>query len=141
MKIERELMRGAGPLAVLKLLERREMYGYELVEELATRTEGVLAIGQSTLYPMLYNLEAKGLIEAEWREEGPAKPRKYYRLTGKGVERLSRDSAQWGAIARAMVALGITGERAGEATVAPLASGLSMGHCGRMSGRLSGGAM
>ena len=61
MKIERELMRGAGPTAVLKILSARTMYGYELVEELAKRTDGVLAMGQSTLYPMLYNLEAKGL--------------------------------------------------------------------------------
>ena len=65
-RIETELLRGAGPLAVLKLLERRQMYGYELVESLAQRTQGVLALGQSTLYPLLYNLEAKELIEATW---------------------------------------------------------------------------
>ena len=56
MKIERELMRGAGPTAVLRLLSGREMYGYELVEALSAKTEGVLAMGQSTLYPMLYTL-------------------------------------------------------------------------------------
>lgn len=67
MRIDRDLMRGAGPVAVLKLLERRPMYGYELVEALATKTGGVLDMGQSTLYPMLYNLEAKGLIEATWQ--------------------------------------------------------------------------
>ena len=49
MRIERELMRGAGPVAILKLLSHREMYGYELVETLASRTEGVLAMGQSTV--------------------------------------------------------------------------------------------
>ena len=48
MRIERELMRGAGPVAVLKLLERREMYGYELVEALARRSDGVLAIAGQT---------------------------------------------------------------------------------------------
>jgi PadR family transcriptional regulator len=53
MKIERELMRGAGPVAVLKLLESGEKYGYELVKALAKRSDGVLAMGQSTLYPML----------------------------------------------------------------------------------------
>jgi PadR family transcriptional regulator PadR len=56
MKLERELMRGAGPTAVMKLLSKRAMYGYELVEALNERTQGVLAMGQSTLYPMLYNL-------------------------------------------------------------------------------------
>ncbi len=65
MRVERELMRGAGPVAVLKLLERGAMYGYELVEALDRHSDGVLAMGQSTLYPMLYNLEAQGFVKAE----------------------------------------------------------------------------
>lgn len=134
MKIERELMRGAGPVAVLKLLNRRDMYGYELVEAITQRTEGALAMGQSTLYPMLYNLEAQGFIEGYWQEATDAdltnaktgdraaakrdaqtssrsKPasrdRKYYRLTDKGKKRLADDSKQWEAVIRAMKALGV----------------------------------
>ena len=67
MRVERELMRGAGPVAVLKLLESGAMYGYELIEALDRRSAGVLAMGQSTLYPLLYNLDAQGLVVAEWR--------------------------------------------------------------------------
>lgn len=111
MKIERELMRGAGPLAVLKLLERREMYGYELVEELSRLTDGVLAMGQSTLYPMLYNLEAKSLIEAAWRDApagaGGTRERKYYRLTARGRKRLEEDQQQYTALAGALSKLGV----------------------------------
>ena len=115
MKIERELMRGAGPVAVLKLLNRREMYGYELVETLAERTQGALAMGQSTLYPMLYNLEAQGFIEGCWKEAGAkgdggnggSRDRKYYRLTEKGKKRLADDSKQWETVIRAMKALGV----------------------------------
>lgn len=108
MRIERELMRGAGPLAVLKLLERGEMYGYELVEALATRTAGVLDMGQSTLYPLLYNLEAKGLIESYWQKSAAERDRKYYRLTKAGITRLAKDTEQWRAVSTAMTALGIT---------------------------------
>jgi len=111
MPLDRELMRGAGPVAVLKLLERREMYGYELVEALEARTEGVLAMGQSTLYPMLYNLEAKGLVASRWDESGP-RGRKYYRLTATGKQRLADDSAQWKAVTAAMKQLGIVGRLA-----------------------------
>jgi PadR family transcriptional regulator, regulatory protein PadR len=107
MRIERELMRGAGPTAVLTLLSSREMYGYELVEALARRTDGVLAMGQSTLYPLLYNLEAKGLIEASWRESESGRGRKYYRLTGKGRKRLKAETEQWNALAGAMASLGV----------------------------------
>ena len=107
MKIEREMMRGAGPLAVMKLLQEREMYGYELVESISKRTEGVLAMGQSTLYPMLYNLEAKGLIEGEWKSVDGGRDRKYYRLTSKGNKKLAHDTEQWRTLVRAMESLGV----------------------------------
>lgn len=107
MRIERELMRGAGPVAVLKLLERGEMYGYEIVAALAARSGGVLDMGQSTLYPMLYNLEAKGLIVGAWREASSGRDRKYYRLTAKGQKRLVAEEKQWKALAGAMATLGV----------------------------------
>ncbi|NBX36992.1 MAG: PadR family transcriptional regulator [Planctomycetes bacterium] len=107
MSIEGEFLRGAGPVAVLKLLERGEMYGYEIIEALEERTDGVLAMGQSTLYPMLYNLEAKTLIAARWDESG-ARPRKYYRLTSGGRKRLADDSRTWRRLAAAMDALGLS---------------------------------
>lgn len=106
MKIEKELMRGAGPMAVLALLEGGEKYGYELVETLSKESGGVLAMGQSTLYPMLYNLESKGLVKARMDESGP-RPRKYYRLTAKGKKRLAHDAKQWRAVVKAMASLGV----------------------------------
>lgn len=94
-------------MAVLKLLQRGEMYGYELVEALASRSDGVLAMGQSTLYPMLYNLESKGLVEGVWRESDSGRDRKYYKLTEKGQKRLAEDLKQWRALAGALGALGV----------------------------------
>ena len=107
MKIERELMRGAGPTAVLKLLSSRAMYGYELVEALAKQSDGVLAMGQSTLYPMLYNLESKGLIEADWRDAPNGRERKYYELTKKGKAKLREDLKAWEQLAEALSAIGV----------------------------------
>jgi PadR family transcriptional regulator PadR len=107
MKVESELLRGAGPVAVLKLLERRDMYGYELVEALSQRSEGVLAMGQSTLYPLLYNLEAKGFIEGVWRISDQGRKRRYYLLTGKGKKHLAANMAQWQQLVTAMQGLGI----------------------------------
>lgn len=107
MRIERELMRGAGPVAVLRLLERREMYGYELIEALERETGGVLSMGQSTLYPLLYNLEAKALLQARWRRAPSGRRRKYYLLTEKGAERLRSERAQWQALFATMTELGV----------------------------------
>ena len=107
MRIERELMRGAGPVAVLKLLESGAKYGYELVEQLTAETNGVLEVGQSTLYPLLYNLESQGLIKPQWQQADSGRQRKYYSLIGKGKKRLSRDSKQWQAVSEAMLRLGV----------------------------------
>ncbi len=106
MKIERELMRGAGPTAVLQVLSGGEKYGYELVETLGKQSEGVLAMGQSTLYPMLYNLEAKGLVKSRLDESGP-RPRRYYRLTSKGEKRLAAECQQWSALFQALQSLDV----------------------------------
>jgi PadR family transcriptional regulator, regulatory protein PadR len=100
-------MRGAGPVAVLKLLEQHEMYGYELVELLTERSNGILGMGQSTLYPMLYNLESKGFIEANWRTGSTGRERKYYRLTPKGMQELALRTQQWHAVTAAMQSIGV----------------------------------
>ncbi|MBL8889168.1 MAG: PadR family transcriptional regulator [Planctomycetaceae bacterium] len=107
MKIESELMRGAGPAAVLQLLSGGEMYGYQLVEALTVRSKGVLEMGQSTLYPMLYNLEAKGLVASSNKPGPNGRQRRYYRLTPAGLTRLEQDRAQWSALVQGLQALGL----------------------------------
>jgi PadR family transcriptional regulator PadR len=111
MRIEKELMRGAGPAAVLRLLETGEKYGYELVQLLDRHSRGVLAMGQSTLYPLLYNLEAKGMIASRLEQAENGRSRKYYRLTRKGIQQLARHRKQWDALSGAMTLLGVTGSR------------------------------
>ena len=108
MKLEREMMRGAGPTAVLQLLSGGEKYGYELVESLSRQTDGVLKLGQSTLYPMLYNLEAKGIVSSKEKSGPNGRQRRYYRLTAKGKKKLEADREQWSALVQAMGALGVT---------------------------------
>ncbi len=110
MRIERELMRGAGPAAVMRLLEGSERYGYELVRLLERQSDGVLAMGQSTLYPLLYNLQAKGLVASRIETSADTnRPRKYYRLTDKGKRQIARDRKQWEALSVAMGKLGVIG--------------------------------
>jgi len=113
MRVERELMRGAGPVAVLGLLEQREMYGYELAEALARQTDGVLDMGQPTLYPLLYNLERKKLIRSNWRQAESGRKRKYYGLTKKGKQWLRGQQKQWNSLMDAMASLGLIGTASG----------------------------
>ncbi len=76
------------------------MYGYELVTQVAKQSDDVLKLGQSTMYPLLYNLEAQGCIKGQWAAAESGRERKYYRLTGKGKRRLERDLSQWEALVR-----------------------------------------
>jgi len=118
MRVERELMRGAGPFAVMKLLRLREMYGYELVTALSTHTDGVLAMGQSTLYPMLYNLQAKGYITSRWHKARSGRQRKYYALSRRGLQRLATETRQWQSLVNAIASLGVIAEPSDAAAVA-----------------------
>ena len=64
-------------------------------------------MGQSTLYPLLYNLEAKGLVTSRVDETG-SRPRRFYRLTQNGRRKLANDAKQWRALWEAFCSLGIT---------------------------------
>ncbi len=108
MKLEREMMRGAGPTAVMHLLIDGEMYGYELIETLAKKSNGIFELGQSTLYPMLYNLESKGFVASKEKKGENGRKRRYYRLTVKGKKKLDADCQQWASLVKGMGALGIT---------------------------------
>ena len=119
-RTERELMRGAGPAAVLALLARRgEMYGYELVAALSAGSGGALEMGQATLYPLLYNLEAKGLLKATWRETPAGRRRKYYALTGRGRRRLDAHRRQWRTVTQALTRLGVLERVRSRVQIAP----------------------
>ena len=107
MTLEREWMRGAAPLAVLTLLDRGEMYGYELVEALETSSGGLLAMGQSTVYPLLYNLEGRGHVGALWRSADSGRRRKYYQITKSGRAWLEKQRSQWTTLVEAMGLLGV----------------------------------
>jgi len=95
MKFERELLKGFAPVVVLEILARGAMYGYELSEAVEKRSGNILTLGRGTLYPLLYNLEAKGLIQAEWQQMDNGRKRRYYQITGKGREKLASQKEQW----------------------------------------------
>ena len=95
MRFERELLKGLAPVVVLEILARGRMYGYELSEAVEQRSRGILTLGRGTLYPLLYNLEAKGLVAAEWDDNESKRKRRYYSITGKGKVELAAQKEQW----------------------------------------------
>jgi len=102
MKIDRELIKGCSEIAVLRVLCDAPLYGYKLARELDRRSSGVLALGHGTLYPLLYNLENKGWIEAAWEPSADGPSRKVYAITATGRARLVETSSQWASLVSAM---------------------------------------
>ena len=94
MRFERELLKGVAPVVVLEILSRGAMYGYELGEAVATRSQDILTLGRGTLYPLLYNLEAKGLVVGKVVQKPKQRKRRYYSITSRGEEYLARQKRQ-----------------------------------------------
>ena len=94
MKFESQLLKGIAPTVVLEILSRGQMYGYELGEAIEQRSGDVLTLGKGTLYPLLYNLEAKKLIKGQWQTTDSGRKRRYYSITGKGKSQLSRQKQE-----------------------------------------------
>ena len=94
MRFESQLLKGIAPVVVLEVLSRGPMYGYELSQAIEERSGDILSLGKGTLYPLLYNLEAKKLIKGRWEKSKSARKRRYYSITGKGKDDLVRQKAQ-----------------------------------------------
>ena len=66
--LEREMKRGSAELLILALLEDRDRHGYEIGKHIDERSGGTITFHITSLYPTLYRLESKGLIEGRWVE-------------------------------------------------------------------------
>jgi len=99
-KYEKQMKKGVLEMLVLKLLSRETKYGYQIIQELKEKSEDIFVLKDGTLYPILYRLEDDGMVISEWSEaEGKQVPRKYYRITDKGVEALGSIYSIWKNIA------------------------------------------
>ncbi len=71
------------PLLVMHLMSAGPSYGNQLMERISELTEGVLSVNPNTMYPLLRQLESRGLIEGQW-EHPERRSRRYYSLTAAG---------------------------------------------------------
>lgn len=94
-KISKGLMSGSTALMVLHLIDIRDMYGYEIVKELESRSENVFSLKEGTLYPVLHSLEKDGLAASYEKLAETGKQRRYYSITKKGRAALAEKKAEW----------------------------------------------
>lgn len=95
-KYESQMKKGVLDMLVLKLLEKEEKYGYQIISELREKSNGRFLLKEGTLYPILYRLEDDALVKSEWSEAvGKKVPRKYYVITENGKKKLTEIEKLW----------------------------------------------
>ena len=95
MKIERSLLSGSTPMLILALLKDGDKYGYEMVAELAKRSDDTFELKEGTLYPLLHTLEKNKWVTSYTKLTPVGRERKYYRLTSAGREQLEYKDQEW----------------------------------------------
>lgn len=95
MKIDKSLSSGSTTMLILRLLNSSDMYGYQMIEELETRSENVFTLKAGTLYPLLHTLEQQRMIEAYEKLSESERPRKYYHITKEGKKQFQEKKQEW----------------------------------------------
>lgn len=99
---DREWKKGSAELLVLSLLEQQPRHGYDICKLIEARSAGALRFHVTTLYPLLYRLEERGLVQGRWVEKSGQRRRRYYSLTAQGRKVLARQRHSWQEFVEAM---------------------------------------
>jgi PadR family transcriptional regulator PadR len=87
-------MNGVPELLILRLLQQKEMYGYEIVQAIRSHTDAVIAVGEGVVYPVLHGLERDGALTSR-RKTVHSRSRIYYSVTPVGSHRLADLLEAW----------------------------------------------
>ena len=97
-----DLLPGTLDVLVLKAVSLGPLHGYGVLLRIEQITNGALLVEQGALYPALFRLEQKGLLDTEWGVSDNNRRAKFYRLTPAGRRRLKAETASWNRLATAM---------------------------------------
>ena len=89
------MQKGGAEMILLALLEQRERHGYELAKLVESQSGNQLQFHVASLYPMLYRLERKKLVEGKWVEKAGERRRRFYKLTAAGRKALAGHRKSW----------------------------------------------
>ena len=97
-----ELVRGTLDVLILKALAWGSLHGYAITDLIRRQSDEALLVEEGTLYPALWRLENKGLVEGEWGLSENNRKAKFYRLTSLGRRHLRQETKTWEAYASAV---------------------------------------
>ena len=99
---EAELLPGTLDLLILKAVSLGAQHGYGVLLRIEQITGNALTIEQGALYPALYRLEHRGLLDTEWGTSDNNRKAKFYSLTAAGRKRLKAETERWNRTALAV---------------------------------------
>ena len=88
-------------MLLLQLLSEKDMYGYEMIEELEKRSEYVFSLKAGTMYPLLHAMESKKHL-VSYEKEAQGKMRRYYTITKQGRAELLKKKEAWETYSKAV---------------------------------------
>jgi PadR family transcriptional regulator PadR len=104
-----DLLQGTLDLLIMRTLRQAPNHGYGIAQRIHQLSDDVLRIEEGSLYPALYRLEQKGLIDSQWRVTELNRKAKFYRLTPEGRREAVAEFESWvrlsGAVTRVLRAL------------------------------------
>jgi transcriptional regulator len=92
---DHEWKKGSAELLVLSILEDQPRHGYDISKLIQVRSGGMLRFHVTSLYPLLYRLEERGLVAGRWVEKAEQRRRRYYNLTPQGRKVLLSQRKSW----------------------------------------------
>jgi PadR family transcriptional regulator, regulatory protein PadR len=90
-----DLIQGTLDMLILRVLRSGEMHGWGIADRIQLVSKDVLSVGEGSLYPALYRLEARGWIESTWGQSDNNRRAKFYRLTRHGRTQLQHEHDTW----------------------------------------------
>ncbi|MGM7648704.1 PadR family transcriptional regulator [Nocardia sp. JW2] len=102
MRIDKDLVAASATPLVLGILADGESYGYAILEQVNTLSNGRMQWTDGMLYPLLHRLERLGYVSSAWRVSDSGRRRKHYLITDAGRAALAERRAQWTVVAEAL---------------------------------------
>jgi PadR family transcriptional regulator len=102
IRLTKKALDGNVETIILAELVAGANYGYALVKAINDKHEGLLALGEGTIYPVLYRMEEKGLLSSEVQKSSSGRKRKYYQVSKEGKHSLAENMSQWDALSKVM---------------------------------------
>ena len=94
MKVSKELLKGSTATLILSLLNEKPMYGYEMIKQLESKSEGIFSFKEGTIYPILHTLRERIHCVLLGRREWQSK-RKYYKINEQGKAFMKEKKEEW----------------------------------------------